>query len=75
MLAAPAVLLLFTAAIPGVILLGSGFSVFPLSGRLQLPLDEADDEVLLTELPAGALSLPVQMVLDAVEQLLRDLEG
>ena len=75
MLAAPAVLLLFTAAIPGVILLGIVFSVFPLSGRLQLPLDEADDEVLLTELPSGALSLPVQMVLDAVEQFLRDLEG
>ena len=75
MMAAPAVLLLFAAAIPRVILLGFGVSGLPLSGRLQLPLDETDDEVLLTELPAGALSLTLQMVLNAVEQFFRDLEG
>ena len=75
MMAAPAMLLLFAAAIPGVILLGFGFSVLPLSGRLQRPLNEADDEVLLTELPAGALFLTLQMVLNAVEQFFRDLES
>ena len=41
---------------------------------IQRLLDEADDEVLLAEPPAGALLLPLQMVLDAVEQRFWDLE-